>query len=302
MKYVSVIEDKTYLLWQQEVQAQNLLSLGEKNLVVVVLHEGEPSTKAKELEKLCEVRYYQNLQLNRSYIPSNKPYGVRRLLEESPEYGENMFLLDSDVIFRELPSLSEMDDPSGMYASDCSSYLGWSYVESKYPSDRLLDLFSISGITHDKIREIDKVSGGAQYFFKTITAEFCQKVELDSLQIYYHMCKSRDEVGSEIQVWTAEMWAWLWNAALRFNLYTPKELEFCWATDHETRWEQTKILHLAGVTSKEMGLFYKGAYTNNYPWDTTDFDYITRRDTCSWVYFTKMMEYRTGNEGATKNN
>jgi len=196
------------------------------------------------------------------------------------------------LIVREAIDFDSMDDAQGFYASDCSSYLGWEYVRSKYPEDRIQTLLEITPIKQERVMEISKVSGGAQYYFKNIDASFCEKVELDSIRIYDQMCKARDEVGSSIQVWTAEMWAWLWNAALRFNVYTPKELEFCWATDPASRWEETKILHLAGVVNKDMGLFYKGLYTTKYPWMSNDFKYITNKNSCSWIYFVKMMEYK----------
>lgn len=293
MRYVSIIEDKTYLLWQQEVQALNLQSIGQENLTVVVLYNGTISERAKNLENVCEVFYFENKQADRRYVPSNKPYGLKLLLEHKPEYGKDLFLLDSDVIFREVLDLSKMTDSNGLYMSDCTSYLGLDYIKSKYPEDRLSSLFSISGITPERIEEIKHSSGGAQYYFKTITPEFCAEVEEQSVSLYIELCKARDEVGSEIQVWTAEMWAWLWNGAKYFNIYVEPELDFSWGTDSLFRWENTKMLHLAGVVGKDMGLFYKGHYLDHAPWESMDFKYITRKDTCAWVYLEKMAEYKS---------
>jgi hypothetical protein len=46
-----------------------------------------------------------------------------------------------------------------------------------------------------------------------------------------------------------------------------KEMDFCWATDPIKRWQETKIMHNAGVTEKNKDLFFKGKYVKTTPFD-----------------------------------
>lgn len=286
MKYVSVIEDKTYLLWQQEIQAINLKLLGLE-LVIVVLCNGRPSPAALSLSNISETHFFENHNPYKySYLPSNKPWGLFRLLKDYPQYGEKLFLLDSDVIFKEVIDFTYMDQDDAWYMSDCASYLNYDYLKC-YPEPQLTSLIE-TVTTVAKVR--DGFGGGAQYYFKNIDAGFCLKVCSDSDMIYKKINKEKGD--SKIQVWTAEMWAWIWNAFNIVTVKTSSELDFCWATDPEIRWHQTKLLHLAGVISKEDGIFYKGNYVDKTPWDDKDYSYITKKDNCGWIYLKKIAEYK----------
>src|SRR5699024_4742792 len=81
----------------------------------------------------------------------------------------------------------------------------------------------------------------------------------------YNYFKNLD---SNIQKWTAEMWAQRWNM-IYFNVghRVVDEMEFCWATDPINRWDETKIMHNAGVTEKDKDLFFKGKYVKQSPFD-----------------------------------
>jgi hypothetical protein len=71
----------------------------------------------------------------------------------------------------------------------------------------------------------------------------------------------------EIQFWTAEMWSLLWNLWY-FGKETKvvKDLDFSWATDSISIYEQRPILHMAGVTSDmKTTKFYKGDFINVNP-------------------------------------
>ena len=71
----------------------------------------------------------------------------------------------------------------------------------------------------------------------------------------------------EIQFWTAEMWAVLWNLWY-FDKETRiiDELNFSWATDSMSIYNSRPILHMAGVTdSDKHDKFYKGDFIKNNP-------------------------------------
>lgn len=298
MRYVSVITDYTYLLWQQELQIYNLMKLGQADdLTVVILTDPgkEPSDHAKRLCKLAEVKIYENAQDKRHYIPSNKPYGVMRLLEEHPEYGERLFLLDSDVIFREPIDFSKLDDEH-WYVSDSGviGFIGWDYVKQALGEDAE-GAAAIVGIDPEVLKENQRNSGGAQYFMKGVTADFARKCYQDSIAIYDYMRQFKKEDGTpKIQIWTAEMWSWLWNALMTASVRVHPELNFTWAPHHVNEWERFKMLHLAGIvsTTSHTGAFFKGKYTHRIPWEDPELLDGMSPDLMTWKYLELMMEYR----------
>lgn len=288
MKYLSVIEDKVYLLWQQEVQIKNLEELGElSKLAVVILYTGDkPSAYAASVGEQCEAYFFKTPEIHKEYTPMNKPYGVMKYLQTTGEE-HNIMLIDSDVIFASPQRTEEFTDPSGWYMSDCEGYLGMDYLLKHLSRPQIEQMFSAAGLSLD-LNQDEYAGAGAQYFFKNINAEDAEEVYNLCLPLY-NLLKSFD---TKLQVWTAEMWAWLFTGIKKgYRLYKSSALDFCWATDPAIMWSRKNILHLAGVTSTEMGHFYKGFYTRQQPWVKMDFSYITNRNSCSWLYFMKMKEY-----------
>lgn len=297
IKYVSVITDYTYLLWQQELQIFNFKRLGIlEQLVVVVLYDpGKPlSDHAKSLKSMAEVYYFENDQTDRSYIPSNKPWGLMKLLEAFPQYGEKLFLLDSDVVFREELNFSKIDqssDDSTWYVSNCISYIGYEYLKYSLETDELVnEMAQIVGLDAATLKENQMNSGGAQYYMKNVTAEFCRQVAEDSIKIYRWACEQKKPDGShKIQVWTAEMWSWLWHAFKIAKVQVSPEMKFSWAPHDILDWYFAKMLHLAGVVEAGKGVFYKGKYYNTCPWDVEeDFLWIDRSK--SWGPYVELIE------------
>lgn len=123
---------------------------------------------------------------------------------------------------------------------------------------------SIVGVTVESLETINNNSGGAQWLIKNPTAEYWKKVYEDSNKIWKYF----ETLDSNIQKWTAEMWAQLWNM-MYFNIgpKVSREMDFCWATDPIDRWYETKIMHNAGVTEEMTDLFFKGKYVEESPFD-----------------------------------
>lgn len=283
MRFVSVIEDKLYLLWQQEIQLRNLEEKGHKG-IVIILYKGAISEYAKSLSRHGEVYYFENDSPFQSYLPSNKAWGLYKLLVKYPQYGKNLILIDSDVLVRMIPSVNTDIN----WGADCDSYLGYNYMK-QHLTDRQLEDVLCGIIPLDRLKTLK--GAGAQYFFRDIDARTCLHVATDSIRIYEKMKKYQSE-GSQIQVWTAEMWAWLWNLAARDGIEISPELDFTWATSPINEYPTKNFLHIAGVTSKEMGMFFKGLYTISTPWDTKDKRYITNRNTCAWVYWMELLRLK----------
>lgn len=301
MKYVSVITDYPYLLWQQEIQIFNFKKLGLLDkLVVVVLHEPGvvPSEYAKRLGTLAEIHYYENDQIARHYIPSNKPWGLMKLLTEFPSYGSRVFLLDQDVIFREQLDFSQLDgvdnQDSTWYVSDTIGYIAYHYLQEQLGETGVEEMAGLLGLTGARIKAEQKNSGGAQYYMKNLTADFCRQVAEDSVKIYDWAVQQKRENGSfKIQVWTAEMWSWLWNAFKVAEVRVHPEMAFAWAPHHISDWYAKKMMHLAGVTGSEKGAFFKGKYSNTAPWEVEqDFDFVDR--TRCWTPYVELIEEYAG--------
>jgi len=296
VKYVSIITDYTYLLWQQEIQIYNFKKLGLFNdLCVVILRDpGEPlSDYARKMMTLCHTEIFENTQIKRHYIPSNQPFGLARILERYPKMGEKLFILDSDVIFRVPLDFSKMDNDNNWYASDTVSYVGYQYVSGCLGELDTKLMADIVGISTDVLKKKEQDSGGAQYYCKNITSQFCDKVTKDCIDIYDFITKFKKSDGSyKIQVWTALLWSWIWNMFLVADVKVIPELQFSWAVDSVDRYYKTKMLHIAGVTGKEPGCFYKGKYAHSIPWEVEkDFSFVDRSK-CWGIYTDLIEEYR----------
>ncbi|HFK9966928.1 TPA: hypothetical protein ACGXYW_003094, partial [Enterococcus faecium] len=110
-------------------------------------------------------------------------------------------------------------------------------------------------------------------------ANYWKKVYLDSNRLYRYLRGQK----TNIQIWTAEMWAQLWNM-MYFNI-GPKvheELDFCFATDPIEKVKEVKILRNAGVTTNDEDLFFKGRYVTSTPFDE-DLSFVNKKK-CSYAY------------------
>jgi hypothetical protein len=81
------------------------------------------------------------------------------------------------------------------------------------------------------------------------------------------------------------MWAIAWNAWMRgYNTNIVPELNFAWATDDISRWDEAYIMHNAGVTQElSKDLFYKAHYIGMLPYLLEGDTYL--KDRCSYKYF-----------------
>jgi hypothetical protein len=307
MKFVSVIQDTTYFHWQQEIQAFNFQKLGILNsLVVVVLYEpgAAPSDRMVQLGMLAEVHFFDNAQLDRSYSPSNKPYGLMRLLQKAPWYGSRLLTIDSDVVLR-LPLDSKlldgpnMDDPC-WYVSNSGviGFIGHDYLAQHLDGPSVDEMARLVGLSGARLQEEQQNSGGAQIYMKNVTSAFFRQVTDDCLKIRrWVLEQKRDDGTFKLQVWTAEMWAMLWNAFRMADVRVSRELDFAWAPHERSMWDNCKILHLAGVNDdvvKQFGrsAFQKGDYTGLSPWEAEqDFSHIDR-GRCWGPYVELIEDYR----------
>ena len=224
---------------------------------------------------------YEDTRADKSYAPTVRPFlWYCYLSEDKQRETETYFQIDADIIFRELPDFTKIPVSEKVwYGSDCGGYIDYEYLRTRQKGDYIVDSFS-------ELLEVPRYAiemtpgAGAQWLMKNPTADYWLKVYNDCNRLW----KFLQGVDSDIQKWTAEMWAQLYNApAFGIEQHISKELDFCRPTDPVQMWGMTKILHNAGVVDEgASSLFYKGKYVDHTPFGE-NFDWV-RRDHCSIYY------------------
>jgi hypothetical protein len=285
--FVSAQPDVPYFIWQIKLYIHNFIEKGidpNKIHVVLGLVQGntKPSKQSEELKELgVNVHYFVDDRVKKHYIPSIKPYLISKWIQSNPEFGKLFFLHDADIIFRELPNFEELLNDNTCYLSDTIGYIGYDYImdccgryEQKHLNTEKGQLISemseVIGVDVDTIKTNQKNSGGGQYLIKNSNCELWDKIYKDSIKLYDQMLNYQKRFPinpGQIQFWTAEMWALLWNLWMYgFETKITDEMSFSWATDDIKKYEQHPILHMAGVTDNlKTTKFYKGDYINIDP-------------------------------------
>jgi hypothetical protein len=285
--FVSAQPDVLYFHWQTELYVNNFVSKGinPKNIHVIFgLPEGkeELSERAFLLKSTgVNVHHFKDDRILKHYIPSIKPYLIKKWLEKNPEHGKLFFLHDSDIVFRELPNFDDLVDDEDNYVSDTKGYIGLNYIKSceqkyrnKYPQlneTPIIDLMSeIVGINKFILEQNDQHVGGAQYLLKNQEVDIWNKIYHDSNKLYFKLLEFQKKYpldDGHLQVWTAEMWSLLWNQWLYgYRTKVSDSLSFSWASDNVEKYGQKNILHMAGVTEDMKDRkFYKGEFIEEDP-------------------------------------
>ena len=315
--FVTAQPDVPYFIWQIKLYVHNFIEKGiDPNQIHVIFsiinRNEEPSKESLKLKDFgINVHHFMDERTKKQYIPSIKPYLISKWLELNPEYGKLFFLHDADIIFRELPSFDRLLNDEVSYLSDTIGYIGYKYImdcceryEKNHPSSEkgqlIKEMANVIGIDVDVIKENQDNSGGGQYLIKNSTPELWKKIYEDCTPLYNQMLdyQKRFPISpGEIQFWTAEMWALLWNLWLsNHKTKITKDFDFSWATDSIEIYEKRPILHMAGVTDDMKNRkFFKGEFINVSPIqklidEPTFFDFI--ENTSSTVkYIDNMKSY-----------
>lgn len=269
--------------WELEVLLTNIRQFTDMEVILLFSkpHDYNPSVPRYLVDKYPGVRafLYDDMRQDRSYIPSIRPYLWWQYLKGHPEReAETYFYIDSDVIFKEWPNFESMRvTPTHWAGSDCDNYIGYNYLKQVEKGPEIISrMAQYCGISP---RQMVGVPGiGAQMVVSHPTAEIWQQAYSRSNILWHYF----DGVKSNIQKWTAEMWAQLWTFVEHgITISMPHELDFCWSTDPLYRWDETKILHNSGVTD-EGDLFFKGKYRDYVPFGE-DFSWVNN-EKCSRKY------------------
>lgn len=283
MKYLLAQPANIRFQWELDVLLTNLRSMDQETSVVLLFLEENPRTVSHFQGRYpnLEIHSYSDDREKKNYPATIRPYLVWRYLLENPEAEqEDYFQVDSDIIFRELPDFSKMPlNGRVCWASDCSGYIDYQYLITREMGEYIVENFSgILNISVEKLRITP--GGGAQWIIARPTAQLWWHIWQDSQIIYDFLWPLK----SNIQKWTAEMWAELFNLVkFGWEVKISPELDFCRPTDSIKMWEMVKILHNAGVVGESAAsLFFKGKYVNKSPFGE-DLSWV-RRDKAGKKY------------------
>jgi hypothetical protein len=315
--FVTAQPDVPYFIWQIKLYVHNFIEKGiNPNQIHVIFslqnQNNEPSSESLQLGSLgINVHHFVDERIKKHYIPSIKPFLISKWIQKNPKHGELFFLHDSDIIFNELPSFDQLLNDEVCYMSDTIGYIGYNYImdcckryESQNPTSEkgqlISEMANVVGVDVDTIKQNQKNSGGGQYLFKNTNCELWDKMYKDSIKLYDQMLdyQKRFPINpGQIQFWTAEMWAVLWNLWLyEYKTKIISDLDFSWATDTIEIYNSKNILHMAGVTDDlKTTKFYKGDYINIDPIlklkeDKNFFNYIDKNSS-TIKYIENMKSY-----------
>jgi len=294
MKYICAQPATQYFGWQIDVLINSLTSNGvfQKDIHIInAIHSDgiDPYFNLlKDKYPYALFEFYEDTRSYKDYVPSIKQHLLYKHYKKySYLENETILLLDADVAFIKPIDFSSLLNDDIWYLSDTNSYLNYDYINSK-GLDVLCRMVEIADIDEEILKQNNNNSGGAQYLFKKVKASYWNDVVELSHKLYESISKLNNEKVKEdpthhpLQIWTAEMWALLW-IAWKNNKKTriSSLMDFCWATDHISRWDDVSIFHNAGVTSEMKDLFFKGAYINNLP----DNNLQVNKERCSFNYY-----------------
>ena len=286
MRYIYAQSAHLRFQWELDVALTNLYSL-DPNADVVVLFSDVGGESQRVYEHItsrypqAEVHMYLDTRPDKEYSATHRPFLWYCYLSEDPAREKAVyFQSESDVIFRELPDFSKIKfNRLNWYGSDCGGYIDGKYLASVKRGNEIIEAFA--RIIDVPRVVIEKTPGaGAQWILVEPSAAYWLKVYEDCNKLYRYL----QGVDSNIQKWTAEMWAQLYNAPyFGIKQHISKELSFCRPTDPVAEWDRVKMLHNAGVVG-ELGdvMFYKSKYVTETPF-AEDLSWV-RRDKASIKY------------------
>ena len=256
--------------WELEVLLTNLAQFGPHEIVLLFSRHDDTIPRYLADKYGVECFVYADGRDDKGYIPSIRPYLLWCYLSDDPaREKETYFYIDSDIIFRAWPDCATLGANAERWVgSDCSGYIGYDYIAQCGNGPRIAaEMARICGITVDQMRGVPGI--GAQLVLNSPSADFWLRAYEDSNRIYNYF----QTVDSNIQKWTAEMWAQLWGMVREGkNPTAHQELDFCMATDPIEKWDEVKIMHNSGATS-DSELFFKGQYTDRTPF-SDDLSYV----------------------------
>lgn len=330
LKFITIMPDDSYFTFQIHMWLESLKNIGMSDKAIVLIFTPKHREQAKAKFRSI-MDYYPEVEWNwikdennevtpklGQYIPILRPWTALQYWKAHPEMKDKaIFYCDSDILFTENFNVNHLLDDDIIYCSDTNSYINASYFDSKvrdvlpekleeYKTIDVLDTAArMVGINRQICEKNNLHSGGTQYLFKNIDAEYWERV-LDNILpvLKYLRSINKQYFASEskgFQSWTSDMWLVLWELWRRGQeTKVVKELDFCWVHDPITKLEKMGIYHNAGATNEgteDFPIFYKGKYhTGTNPFTDPHLDKMLNNETsmkhCTGYYVKKLDELR----------
>lgn len=264
MKYILAQPATFYFSWQLETSIYSLLNNGVKAediQIVSGLINGEKEEGFYGLEqkyKGVNFFYYYDNRKDKSYLPSIRPHVLKKHWRAFPDLEkETVLYMEADTILLRKLDEQKLTKSKKWLCANTVEYVGYNYLLEK--GEEFLRAFSsIVGLPTEVIKENQKNSGGAQYVLKGLTFEYWEKVEKDATAIYKKAIElneklkpNKPEGWTPLQIWTACMWAHLYNAWLfGFETKVDRSLSFVWPDNDKKLLKSRSFFHNAGVFDK----------------------------------------------------
>lgn len=280
MRYMSCQPATLYFAWQLDVMLYNFIDVGinPTDIDVVCGVQGDVDLYFNELkQKYYDVNFYfyDDLRTDKSYTSSIRPHILHQHFKANPHLSnEAIFYHDCDIAFTRMPNFDKFLKDNISYVSDTRSYIGYNYIIKK-GKDVFDKMVEVANIKPSLVIDNENNSGGAQYLLKNVNHLFWKCVEMDSTNLFREITKLNKEKKKQdldyhpLQIWCADMWGVLWNLwKNKKQTRIIPEMNFMFATDPISHWQEKLIYHNAGVVNDRSGLFYKGKYMREIPPNT----------------------------------
>lgn len=287
MKLLQCVNDTPYILWQLYIQMLNFRDFGYEEDAIILVSTSKPTAEMLAFQKWTQasVFFIEDTRKSKAYFSSFRPNLVKKYLADHPL--DMFFYHDQDIIFRRKVNLDNLSiSGAHLVAAEAACYLNIGYLSTFTKYDHLQDMCDIVGIGRELVEAFDIVGGvgGAQYVIKGTDFQFWDKVENDCEAIYKKLTDDvKEDKGNgvhHIQVWTADMWALLYNLYQSGRAVLVSE-ELGWAWPWEPGTSPKPIFHNAGIDDhnqalKETGVkayFHKNKYADKFPFQD-DHSYV----------------------------
>ncbi len=297
LRFVCAQPASLYYAWQVEVMLNNFQSMGVNLNQVDIVCWKQNGVIPDEWSKLASgyparFFFYDDTRETKHYISSIRPNILKQHWEKYPELSlDAIFYHDCDIIFSKPISEWITEDlimDEEWYGSDTRWYIAHSYIKGK-GDDIIQKMCDIMEMDESVIEANEMNAIGAQYLMKNINYEFWNRVEIDSELLFRQITdlnnvkKTQEPSYHELQIWCADMWAVLWGGWRRgAKTNCHPNFEFSWGTSTKDDYHKLNIMHNAGVTSPNEGLFFKAQYMNELPYNK---DLQIRPESASSMYW-----------------
>jgi hypothetical protein len=274
MKYICAQPGTSYYAWQIEIMLMNFKEMGiplQDVHIVCAMHDQNALHLYHQISNQypeAVIEFYPDTRRTKHYPSSIRPNILKQHFFKH-KLNEPFFYHDCDMIFTKKVDFTPFLNDDICYGSDTRFYIGHDYIKGK--GYGILEMMaSLTGIDVETIKENELNCIGAQYLIKGVDFRFWDEVEKICETLFLNITLENNRIKAdnpnyhELQIWTADMWAVLWNL-WKWGKQTKVDdyFDFAWATSTIEDWERLNIFHNAGITETGHGFFYKGDYMHN---------------------------------------